>query len=98
MGQLLTLQCIVTTVRGVTSRLDIVWSSNDVELKITEGIVNSTTDKSMLFIDNYTITQLSTADEGRVLQCKVEIDANVTVTTTEFIKLNVTGECKDTYV
>ena len=95
-GQLLTLQCKVTTVRGITSRLEIVWISNDVELRRTEGItVNSTTDKSLLFIDNYTIAQLSTADEDRVLQCKVEIDANVTVTTTEFIKLNVTGECKD---
>ena len=94
-GQLLTLQCIVTTVRGITSRLDIVWSSNDIELKRTEGvIVNSITDESMLFIDNYTIAQLSTADEGRVLQCEIEIDANLTVTTTEFIKLNVTGECK----
>jgi len=93
-GKSLTMKCLVTSVRGITSRLDIVWTSNGLELRKTEGvIVNSTTAKSMLFIDYYTILQLSSTDEGRVLQCKVVINVNVTVTTTEPIALNVTGEC-----
>ena len=92
-GQFLRLKCSVTTVRGVTSRLDFIWKSNSVELKRTEGaIVNSTTDKSMLFIDYYIISQLSTADEDRVLQCKIKINANTSVAVIESIKLNVTGE------
>jgi len=71
-----------------------VWTSNGLELKKTEGvIVNSTTTKSLIFIDYYTISQLSTSDEGRVLQCEVVINANVTITTTKFITLNVNGEC-----
>ena len=92
-GQLLRLNCLVTTVRGVTSRLDIMWNSNGVELKRTEGvIVNSTTDKSVLFIDYYIISQLSTADEDRVLQCIVKINANTLVAVNDSIKLKVTGE------
>ena len=92
-GQSLRLKCSVTTVRGVTSRLDIVWNSNGVELKRIEGaIANSTTDKSMLFVDYYIILQLNTADEDRVLQCKIKINANTPVVVTDSIKLNVTGE------
>ena len=92
-GQSLRLKCSVTTVRGVTSRLDIVWNSNGIELKRTEGaIANSTTDKSMLFIDYYIISQLNTADEDRVLQSKIKINANTPVVVTDSIKLNVTGE------
>jgi len=93
-GESFTMKCLATSVRGITSRLDIVWTSNGVELRKTEGvIVNSTTTKSMLFIDYYTISQLSTSDEGRALQCEVVINANVTITTTKFITLNVNGEC-----
>ena len=32
-GQSLTLQCEVTTVRGITSRVDIVWSSDGTVLR-----------------------------------------------------------------
>ena len=92
-GQLLKLKCLVTTVRGITSRLDIVWNSNGIELKRSEGVTaNSTTDKSMLFIDYYVISQLSTADEDRVLQCNMKINASTTVTAIDYIKLNVTGK------
>ena len=98
-GQALTLNCLVTTVRGITSRLDIVWNSNDLELKRTKGvIVNVTTDESMIFTDSYTILQLSTADEDRVLQCEVKINGNTTVTSTEVITLDVTGGCINAYM
>ena len=91
-GQMLRLKCLVTTLRGVTSRLDIIWNSNGAELKRTEGvIVNSTTDKSMIFIDYYIISQLSITDEGRVLQCETKINASTSVDAIDSIKLNATG-------
>ena len=90
---MLRLKCLVTTVRGVTSRLDIIWNSNGAELKRTEGvIVNSTTDISMIFMDYYIISQLSTADEGRVLQCETKINASTSVETIDSVRLNVTGK------
>ena len=97
-GQSLTLNCSVTTVRGITSRLDIVWSSNGTELQKTEGVmVKSVSHTSMLFIDRYTISKVSTTDEGRNLQCEVKINRNATVTVTESITLHVTGKCPSVY-
>ena len=92
-GQPLTLECQVTTVRGITSRVDIVWSSNGSELNVTEGInVSSETNKSMSFTDIHVIRQLSTADEGRKYQCGVFIDTESPVMATDSVILNVTGK------
>ena len=37
-GQSLTLQCEVTTVRDITSRIDIAWSSGGMELQRINGV------------------------------------------------------------
>ena len=68
-GQPLTLQCEVTTVRGITSRVDIVWSSNGTELERMNNVSSITMDNSLVYTDSYTISQLNTADEGRVIEC-----------------------------
>ena len=91
-GQSLTLQCEVTTVRGVTSRVDIVWSSAGMELKRMDGVSSTTVDKSLVYTHSYTISQLSTTDEGRVIQCEVVINTSPSVMATDSITLNVTGE------
>ena len=92
-GQPLTLDCQVSTVRGITSRVDIVWSSNGEELDITEGKnISSKTNKSMSFTDIHVIQQLSTADEGREYQCEVFIDTQSPVKATDSVILNVTGK------
>ena len=92
-GQSLTLGCSITTVRGITSRMDIVWSSNGVELNRTEGLNHSsTTNDSVLFTEFYTIPLLSTLDEGRTITCDVFINAMTPVTATNNVTLNVTGK------
>ena len=59
----LTLYCNITTVRGITSRVDIVWNSNDLELKKIEGVQSNLTQGSLvLYVDSYTIPQLGTVD------------------------------------
>ena len=88
-GQSLTLQCEVTTVRGITSRVDIVWSSDGMELQRMNGVSLTTMDNSLVYTHSYTISQLSTTDDSRVIQCKVVINA---VTATDSIKLDVIGE------
>ena len=50
------------------------------------------TTNSLLYTDLYLISQLSTADEDRVLQCNMKINASTTVTAIDYIKLNVTGK------
>ena len=93
-GQSLTLQCNVTTVRGITSRVDIVWrnSSGGNELQRMNDTTATTMDNSLVYTDSYNISQLNTTDEGRVIQCEVVINASPSVMASDSITLNVTGE------
>ena len=90
-GQLLTLQCEVTTVKGITSRVDIVWSSNGTVLRRINDTIATTMDNSLVYTDSYNISQLSTTDDGRVIQCEVVINASPPVMATDNITLNVMG-------
>ena len=89
MGQSLTLECIIVTVRGITSRVDIIWNSDGTELERTEGL-NDT--DSVIYKDFYTITQLSTLDVAKVITCDVLINAISPVMATDSVTLNVTGK------
>ena len=91
-GQSLTLQCEVTTVRGITSRVDIVWSSGGMELERMNGVSSTTMDNSLVYTHSYTISQLTTADDGRVIQCEVVINTSLSVMAANSITLDVTGE------
>ena len=94
-GQSLTLQCEVTTVRGITSRVDIVWSSDGMELNRTNSTIPVMMDNSLVYTDFYTISQLSTTDDSRVIQCEVVINASPSVMASDNITLDVTGEYYD---
>ena len=91
-GQSLTLQCEVTTVRGITSRVDIVWSSDGMELERMNGVSSTMMGNSLVYTDSYTISQLSTTDDGRVIQCEVVINASTPATANDSTTLDVTGE------
>ena len=86
-GQSLVLSCSVITVRGITSRVDIVWSSDGLDLEIVEANVSSVTNNSVEYTAYYTIVQLNETDDGRVYHCNVMINTNPPVMTDE---LNVT--------
>ncbi|XP_065911368.1 uncharacterized protein [Dysidea avara] len=89
-GQSLTLECSVTTVRGITSRVDIIWSSNGTQLERTEGVsVSSTTDNSVVYTDTYIISQLNTTDDGREYQCEVVINTSPPVMANDSVTLDV---------
>ena len=92
-GQSLTLQCEVTTVRGITSRVDIVWSSDGTELERMNDVSSNTMGNSLVYTDFYTISQLSTTDDDRVIQCEVVINASLSVMASDSITLDVTGKC-----
>jgi len=91
-GQSLTLQCSGTTVRGITSRVDIVWSDGSTVLRRMNGTTATTMDNSLVYTDSYTISQLSTIDDDRVIQCEVVINASPPVITSDSITLDVTGK------
>ena len=91
-GQSLTLQCKVTTVRGITSRVDIVWSSGGEVLERANDTTPTTMDNSLVYTDSYTISLLSTTDEGRVIQCEVVINASPSVMANDSITLDVNSK------
>ena len=92
-GQSLTLECSVTTVRGITSRLDIEWSIGNVILQKVEEISSTLTiNDSELYQNNYNISQVSTFDDGRVYQCKVTINTIPQIMATDKVTLDVTGK------
>jgi len=91
-GQSLTLECSVTTVRGITSRVDIVWSRDGVESQRMNGVNASfTTDSFTMYTSTYIIPLLSTTDDGRVYQCVVVINTSPPVMATDNVTLDVTG-------
>ena len=91
-GQSLTLQCEVTTVRGITSRVDIVWSSDGTALRRINDTTATTTNNSLVYTDSYTISQLNTTDDGRVIHCEVVINISPLVMASDSITLDVTGK------
>ena len=91
-GQSITLQCEVTTVRGITSRVDIVWSSNGIVLRRINGTIATTMDNSLVYTDSYSISRLSTTDDGRVIKCEVLINRNLPIMALNNFTLSVNGE------
>ena len=77
----------MTTVRGITNRVDIVWKSEDREVDKVTGIK---TNDSLEFTALYTIPLLSTTDDGRVYQCEVVINTSPPVVATGSVTLDVT--------
>ena len=92
MGQSLTLQCEVTTVRGITSRVDIVWSSNGTELERMDDVSSTTMDNLLVvYTHSYIISQFRTTDYHRVIQCEVVVNGT-SVTANGSITLDVNGK------
>ena len=92
-GQEITIHCIATTVRGVTSTVNLLWRDERTTLRSINDLNPTTVNNSQVYTDSYRNTQLRTLDEGRVIWCRALINiirrpiygmGNTT--------LNVTGE------
>ena len=89
----------MTTVRGITSRVDIVWRGDGVELRKSVGhIFNSTTNNSVIYIDTYTITQLNTTNEDQQFQCMMVINGLSPVMASDIVTLDVSGKMYRLYL
>ena len=84
----------MTTVRGITSRVDMIWSSGDEMLNIVSGVNSSASSGNFTeYFSAYSILQLSTTDDGRVYQCEVVINTSPPVSVSSYITLDTTGLC-----
>ena len=91
-SQSLTLECSVTAVRGITSRVDIIWRGDGKMLRRINNIPPTMMASSVLYIDTYTISQLNTTDDGREYQCEAVINASPPVIATSSVTLDVMGK------
>jgi len=91
-GQSLTLECSVTTVRGITSRVNFIWSSGGAVLKEEEmNIQDFTTLNLNIYSNAYTISQLTTDYDDKMYQCKIVIDVSPSIVEYSNVTLDVTG-------
>ena len=74
-GQPLILQCSVTTIRDINSRVDFVWISNGTELERVEGASGKLTENnSAVYTCHYVVPHLSIADNNNLYTCAVIIN------------------------
>ena len=92
-GEPLTLQCDMTTVTGIVSTVDIIWSNSSTELDRMNNTTPNITNDLVVYSDSYTIPQLTTSYHGTEMQCEVVINIPDTpVRNDATIILNVTGK------
>ena len=91
-GQSLTLYCNGTTVRGITSDVDIVWRRNNTMVNITRVTATNIMDNLLMYKDLYIISQLNTSDNKAVYKCSIVVRTYPQVTATDAATLNVTGK------
>ena len=94
-GQPLILQCSVTTIRDINSRVDFVWIGNGTELERVEVATGeSSTNNLLVYTDYYVVPQLSTIDDNNLYICKVIINTVQLVSAAGDITLNLNMQGK----
>ena len=91
-GDPLTLDCTVTAVRGISSSVDIIWTTGGVELRRVEDIMANIENNSAIYTDLFEISSLSAIDNGREYQCTVVINASQPVNSSDQFTLIFPGE------
>ena len=93
-GDPLTLNCTVTTVRGISSSVNIMWyTGGSVVRRVDNLTVAYTVNYSAIYTDLFEISSLTVIDNGREYQCRVVIIASQRqVYASGQITLNFNGE------
>ena len=92
MGQPLMLECEMLTPRGISSRVDLVWSRDGVEVEHINDISNNFSSPEVVVYTNiYTIPLLGTYDDDIVYECEVIINSSPIHKITDSVTLDVTG-------
>ena len=91
-GQPLSMECIMTTVRGITSMIDIIWSRDGVDVKrTTRASISSSLGSSIVYRDFYNISLVTTNEEEKLYQCRGVINTAPNLTALNNILLDVVG-------
>ena len=93
-GETTTLECNVTAVRGITSRVSIVWLTgyNYTIVKTVDDVTANIVNNSMVYTDQLVTPPLSINDDGRAYYCVVSINVTYAVSFYGLFVLDFTGK------
>ena len=91
-GDPLILDCTVIAVRGISSSVDILWTTGGRVVKRVDNITADIENDNAIYTDSFKISSLSVIDNGREYQCTVVINANQPVYSNDQITLKFPGE------
>ena len=91
-GQPLILQCSVTILKDINSRVKFIWIRYGMELERIEIVGKPTANNLLVYTQHYIISQLNCTDNNSLYSCKVVINASRPVSATANITLNISGE------
>ena len=91
-GDPLILDCIVTAVRGISSSVDIMWTTGGIVVRRVDNITADIENDNAVYTDSFEISSLSAIDNGREYQCTVVINASQPVTSSNQTTLIFAGE------
>ena len=93
-GQSLMLECAMSTPRGISSRVDVVWSRDGVEVeRINDTSSNFSSPELVVYTNIFTIPLLGTNDDDIVYECDVIINGSPILKLIDNVILDVTGMC-----
>ena len=89
-----TLDCTVTAARGISSSVDIIWTT---EGRVVRRVYNTNNTADIeneyaIYTDSFELSSLSTIDNGREYRCTVVIDASQPVYNSDRITIIFAGE------
>ena len=91
-GQPLMLECAMSSPRGISSRVDVVWSRDGVEIEHINDIrSNFSSPEVVMYTNTYTIPLLGTYDDDIVYECKVIIKSSPLFKIDNNVTLHVSG-------
>ena len=91
-GNSLTLDCTVTEVISGSNVVEIVWTDNSNAILRRINVTSTTAMGNLpVYTDSYIITQLTTSDQGREIQC-IANRRDPPVTDSGSIILSITGK------
>ena len=74
--QPLILQCNATIVRGITSTVDIIWTTDNVQVRRVNNVTASNNiNSSSIYNDSFIIPSLNISDIGNMYQCEVLVNS-----------------------
>ena len=84
--QPLVLQCNANIVRGITSTIDIIWTTGNTQVRRVDNVIASSNFNSSSVYDSFIISSLNLSDIGSVYECEVLINSVLPTTDkTDFI-------------